>query len=262
MEKNIFSRLCLLILLTAVLGCKTKKVIVKAPEITAVPAAGNKKAENIQLLKAKDLPFNTLGMKVRATMDIGGNTTGVNMNIRISKDRQIWASITAIAGIEVARVLITPDSVFVRNNLQSVAVRKPFSYLYRYTGRQLDFKMLQAILSGNTIAELLTPESSLELKDNVFELTGEKSTLAYRALFNTFLKTAVLELNDAKAGQALKVSYSDYQEITGALFPSVIKINTLSGKNKFGLTLDFSKTERNVPLEFPFTVPKRFEIIN
>lgn len=262
MKRNTLNSLLLLILISGLMACKTKKVLVKAPPVAEVSPVNNKKLENLKLLKAKDLPFTTLSLKGKVNLDMNGNENNVNVNIRIKKDQKIWVSITAFAGIEVARALITPDSVQVRNNLQSLAVRKPFSYLNTFTSKQVTFKMLQSLVSGNTIDDFMTPEARLDLADGKFALSGDQGTLAYQVLFNTLLKPAELNLNDVKAGQALKVVYGDYQEVTGARYPSMLKINSVSGKKKTNLTFDFSKIERNLQLDFPFTVPNRFEIIN
>lgn len=263
MRRNILNSLSALVLLTTVMACKTKKAIVTAPPVVVTaPVTDNKRAENLALLKGKDVPFNTLSMKGKVNLDLDGNTNNVTVTIRMKKDEKIWVSITAIAGIEVARALITPDSVLLRNNLQLLATKKPFSYLNTFTSKQVTFKMLQSILSGNTITDFVTEKAVLDLTAGVFILSGSKGDLGYRTTFNTLLKTSEITMNDAKAGQALKVVYSDYQKLTDVLMPSVMKINALSGKKKTSIAFDFSKIERNVPLDFTFSVPNRFEIIN
>jgi hypothetical protein len=263
MKKNILNSIMVICLLTVVTACKTKKAIVNVPPpVTVKPPADNKKTENFRLLMDKDVPYNTLSMKGKVGLDIDGNVNNVKVNIRMKKDEKIWVSITAIAGIEVARALITPDSVLVRNNLQSVGVKKPFSYLNRYTSKQVTFKMLQAVLSGNTISEFLTEQAVLELSNGVFVLSGSRGDLSYRSTFNSLFKTAEINMNDPKAAQALKVVYSDYQKLTDVLIPSALSINALSGKKKTNISFDFATIERNVPLDFPFSVPNRFEIIN
>ena len=124
MKRNILNSLLLLALLSIAVGCKSKKNIVKAPEqpVTAVPVV-NKKMENLKLLKSKDLPFNTFSLKGHVNLELDGKENGVNVNIRVKKDQMIWVSLTAFAGIEVARALITPDSLIVRNNIQSLAIK-------------------------------------------------------------------------------------------------------------------------------------------
>jgi len=263
MKRNIINSLLAGLAVTTILSCKAKKAVINSPAVAVeTPALDNKRAENIKLLKGKDVPFNTLSMKGKVNLDFDGNVRNVTATIRIKRDEKIWVSITAIAGIEVARALITPDSVLVRNNIQSLATRKPFAYLNRFASKQITFKMLQSILSGNTVGDFMTDKAALELVDGVFTLTGNNGDLNYRNTFNTLLKTAKIDMVDAKAGQSLLVVYSDYQQLTDVLIPSVMKINALSGKKKTNIAFDFSKIERNVPLDFPFTVPNRFEIIN
>jgi hypothetical protein len=263
MKRSILNSLLAGLLITTVWSCKAKKAVVTAPAVALeTPAPDNKRVENLKLLRSKDVAFNTLSMKGKVSLDMDGNTNNVTATIRMKRDEKIWVSITAIAGIEVARALITPDSVLVRNNLQSLATRKPFSYLSKFASKQVTFTMLQSILSGNTVGDFITDQAVLELVGGVFTLTGSNGTLNYRNTFNTLLKTAKIDMLDAKAGQSLLVVYSDYQQLTDVLIPSVMKINALSGKKKTNIAFDFSKIERNVPLDFPFSVPNRFEIIN
>ena len=39
-------------------------------------------------------------------------------------------------------------------------------------------------------------------------------------------------------------------------------ISCLSISKKTNISFEFNKIERNVPLDFPFSVPKRFDLIN
>ncbi|KIO78661.1 hypothetical protein TH53_02665 [Pedobacter lusitanus] len=261
-KSTLRNNLLVLLLLSTVMACKAKKNLVKAPDVRPLPVVNNHMAENLLLLKGKDIPFNTLSLKGKVSLEMNGNVNNVSMTIRIQKDQKIWASVTAIAGIEVARALITPDSVLLRNNLQSVGVKKPFSYLNNFTSKQVTFKTLQSILSGNTVAEFTNDPDALDSDTGVFKIKGAQGELAYQVLFNTLLKTSELSMNEVKAGKSLKVAYSDYQQVTDALFPSVVRINAVSGVKITNLAFDFSKIERNVQLDFPFTLPKRFEIIN
>jgi len=245
-----------------VFACKTKKAIVAVPKTPAAVAVDARKAETFKLLRNNDFIFNTLSLRAKAFMDINGNTNNVSMNIRMEKDQKIWVSITAIAGIEVARALITPDSIKVRNNFQSVYLKKPFSYIQRFAGKQVDFQLLQAIFSGNTIATFMQDSASLTEEGGVWVVSGGQQDLSFRMLFNTLLKISEDNLNDLRTGNALKVQYGEYQRVNDLLFPSTVKVSSAAGRQKIMMDLDFSKVERNVPLEFPFTVPKKYEVIN
>ncbi|MEJ2883427.1 DUF4292 domain-containing protein [Pedobacter sp. GR22-6] len=262
MNASTLNKLVLLLLVMLAGACKTKKVIVKVPETGVNTTVVNKKAENLKTLADKDLVYTSLSMKAKANLEINGNGNNVTMNIRMVKDEKIWVSITAIAGIEVARALITPDSIKVKNSFQGVYLKKPFSYIHRYTNPQVNFALLQSIFSGNTIKDFMVEQSGLEQQNGVWLLTGNQGDLAYRVLFNTLLKIGENNLNDVKSGRALKVVYGEYQKIDNIPVPSNIRISSIAGTQKVNLTLDFSKIERNVPLEFPFNVPAKYEVIN
>ncbi|RZL17281.1 MAG: DUF4292 domain-containing protein [Pedobacter sp.] len=244
-------------------ACKAKKPVV-APVVTApvvAPATSNK-ADNLKLLKAKDISFNTLAIKAKANLDFAGNKNGVTMNIRMERDKQIWVSITAVIGIEVARAVITPDSIKVRNNLQSTYLKKPFNYAYRYTSKNVNFKMLQAIFAGNTIPNFTTESSEIIQQNGAWTISGEEGTLAFKILFNEMMKVGENNLNDLKSGQALKVAYGGYQQVNDGLFPSSLTINSMAGTKRVNLQLDYTKVDRNISLEFPFSVPRNYELVN
>ena len=260
MRRNIFNSLLFLALVSVIMACKTKKAIVKPPSVVETKE-DTRKSETIKLLKDKDISFSTLSLKAKAGLDISGNTNNVNMNIRMEKDKKIWVSITAL-GIEVARALITPDSIKVRNNLQGVYLKKPFNYVHTYTNKQVDFALLQAIFSGNTVGDFFRDETLIAQENGVWTLSGVNEGLAYRVIFNTLLKVNEHNLNDIASGRALRVLYGEYQNINGYLFPTNLKINSMAGDKRININLDFSKIERNVELEFPFNVPNKYEVIN
>lgn len=255
------------ILITATIGlifaCKPKKIIVAPPAPTPSPVVvvPDRKAENLASIKAKDLNFNTLSLKGKANLTIKGEENSVTMLIRMQKDKKIWVSVTAVLGVEVARAVITPDSVLLRNNLDKTYLKKPFSYIYSFTNPQVDFSLLQAVFSGNTIPKLMTLKSDLKQQDGSWLLSGNLNNLTYQTLFNTLLKSSETTLNDARNGQAFKVNYGGYTPINNGVFPSGMKISTLSGTKKLDASIEFNKIDVNVAVDFPFSVPKSYELI-
>ncbi|HZX57769.1 MAG TPA: DUF4292 domain-containing protein, partial [Mucilaginibacter sp.] len=128
MRGNILNKLLIVFGLLAIVSCKQKKLLVtnKKADIAAVNPVVKNKLNNI---KAAQLSFNTFSGRAKTQLTINNSSNNVTMNIRIAKGQKIWVSITAIAGIEVARALITPDSILVINKLQGLYLKKPFSYI-------------------------------------------------------------------------------------------------------------------------------------
>jgi len=263
MRKNILNKFFLVASTVFAVSCAPKKEIVKAPPPVETAPVTDKKAENLATLLTKELQYNTLSLKGKAELDINGDANNVTLNIRIKKNETIWFNVTALGGaIEAARGIITPDSLLLMNRFQKTILRKPLSYIHDYTNQQVNFGWLQAIIVGNTIPEFMVEKSDLKQEGGVWILNGTEQGLAYRTLFNTLLKAAELNLNDAEAGQALKVVYDKYTPINKGLFPSNLKITSAVGDKKISVAVEFTKIDANVPVEFPFNVPKSFQLIH
>lgn len=263
MKKNILNSLTVILAVISISACKPKREVVVAPPAKEDAKIDQSKAEALNLIKDKQFKFNTLSLKAKANLDINGNANDVNMNIRIKNKETIWVMVTAVGGIvEVARALITPDSIKIIDKINNKYTVKPFSYIYGFTNKQINFGTLQDILTGNAINDFLNEKSTVKKESGVWTVGGSNQDLDYKIILNTLLKVAETDLNDAKNSQALKVNYDGYQKVNEALFPGSMIINTFSGPKKIVINLTFTKIDGNVPVDFPFTVPKRFEVIN
>ncbi len=263
MRKNILSSFALATIMLFAVACGTRKATVVIPKPNADSIAPpDTKSETLNLLKSKQLQFNTLSLKAKANLNIDGDANDVTMNFRIKDKQIIWVSITAGGGLlEVARALITPDSIKIMDRLKSRYIKKPFSYIYAFTNKQVNFNTLQEILTGNAISDFLNLNADIKTNNGVWSLAGKKENLDYRFLFNTLYKVQETNLSDSKSGQALKVSYADYQKFNDYLFPSSLKINTLSGTKQINIDMDYVKIDGNSDINFPFNVPNRYHLV-
>lgn len=270
MKRSIQNKLLVVAVLLLVLGCKAKKqlVSVNKPVATSVTAdssaakTDNVKTEKIRSIQSQQINFNTFSGKARTHLEIDGKGYDVTMNIHIQKNKQIWVSITAIAGIEVARALITPDSIKIINKLQSVYLKKPFSYVYQYTGRQVNYKTVESIVVGNAVPEFIAAEANLTTNGTNTVLAGILNELNYQTTFSPSLKVINLKLSNPKAAQKLDVTNSSFIQADDRILPSVIGISSVSGQNSIKADLHYIKTEFDQPLDTPFNEPKGYTLIN
>lgn len=253
---------CLALLACSMVACKSKKLVVAPPPVAKADTVDRAKVETLALLAGKNTSFQTLAMKGKAELRMNNQENNVTVNVRLLRDKKIWVSITAIAGIEVARALITPDSLQVINRMQGLVLLKPFSYIHRYANREVNFKLLQDLLTGNAPVDFLQQETKLTSNNGVWQAAGNRNGLGYLILFNTLLKSAETRLNDPRVNQSVKVVYNEYQSVDDLLYPSKMQLHSVTGTRKVDIAFEFSKLERNVPLDFSFTVPKRAQVIN
>lgn len=97
--------------------------------------------------------YDWLGMKVDADFGTETESSGFKATIRMRKDSLIWVSITPALGIEMIRVMITPDSL---KYLSKIPDNKfyylgTFEDVNKLVGIDFDFEMLQQLLVGNAI---------------------------------------------------------------------------------------------------------------
>ncbi|MEJ7778248.1 MAG: DUF4292 domain-containing protein [Daejeonella sp.] len=271
MKRNILNKAIIILFLLGVLaGCKAKKAVLSpAPlpsETTVTPPVENNgidpKQDRLLAIKNRTTTFNTLSMKAKTGLSIGNNSNDVTMNIRIKNNEAIWVSVTAIAGLEVARALITPDSVKVLNKLENEYIKKPFSYLYEFTNNKINFGTLQAVLIGNLIPEFISESTDVTITAAQAELKSVIGPIMYNVLVNGQNNVVQTRLSDALAGQSLIATYGDFRLLSQQQFPHAMLMKSQAKNKSITLDLSFTKVELDVPVDMPFRVPERFLIKN
>ena len=261
MRRNILNKLIAVILLASVVGCRTKKEIRTAPAAKTASSAVSKTTV-LKEINNKQLDFQTLQFKAKANLSINNRGNEASMNIRMKKDQALWVSVTVIAGIEVARALITPDSVKVINRLESTYLVKPFNYINEFTNEQVNFSTLQALLVGNTVPDFISDKSEIQMQNNKLILSGILKGLAYTVNYNESRKVTQTALNDSGADQSLTASYSDFYVVSDRAIPHSVSIKSTADRKNVDIQLKYLQVGVNESLDFPFSVPKRFTVIN
>ncbi len=156
-HNHFVSKLQSLILLFAlVLGLSALSACTSKKKTTATKEPIKERATGYLLrhYERNKFDYQWLGMKVDADFITMGETQGFKATIRMQKDSAIWISITPALGIEMIRLLITPDSL---KYLSKIPDNKfyytgDFAIINDLVGVELDFEMLQDLLIGNALA--------------------------------------------------------------------------------------------------------------
>ncbi|RFZ95686.1 DUF4292 domain-containing protein [Mucilaginibacter conchicola] len=265
MRRNILNSVALICCIAMLAACKSKKLTQVNRPTTADSAAAAKAStvrQKLAAIRSSQVTFNTFTGKAKTKLDINGNSNDVTLNIRINRDQKIWISITGFAGIEGARALITPDSIQVINRLQSVYLKKPFSYVYQFAGRQVNFKTVQALLVGNAIPETLNERADINTEGNNTVINGNLQDVIFKLLLGADLKVTQTNLTNSMAGQTLQVTNNTFIKQNDRIIPSQIDIYSTAGDKKIKANLRYSTVEFDKPLEYPFSIPKSYEPAN
>jgi hypothetical protein len=135
-------------LLVSAVGCKSGERVTREVAVKNRPAGFILKRYN----EAR-FDYEWLGMKVDADFGTENESNSFKATIRMRKDSLIWVSITPALGIEMIRVMISPDSL---KYLSKIPDNKfyylgTFEDVNKLVGTSFDFEMLQQLLVGNAI---------------------------------------------------------------------------------------------------------------
>ncbi|RKR85593.1 uncharacterized protein DUF4292 [Mucilaginibacter gracilis] len=297
MRKNTLNKLAVVLCLLALFSCKSKKYRLVSPgaDTTAVvdtpakavsatvsgstpaaaatnaavvttppvkPAIDNFKLEKLKSIRLKQVDFNTFSGKAQTKLSVNGDSHDVTFTVRIKKDQQIWVSITAVLGVEVARALITPDSIKLMNRLESTYLKKPFSYIYSYTSKQLNYKTLEALIIGNAVPELVNDNANLKASNGDVILNGNLQDLVYQLTVGPDLRVIETNMANHAGGQSLHVFNAAFIQAGSHVMPSKVNISSSVGDKNIQAELHYTKVDFDQTLSYPFSVPARFKLTN
>jgi hypothetical protein len=259
MRRNISNNILLLLVAIFLVACSSQKKIVK-PVKEDVAVKSQKQAVTINQLSQGQVVYNTFTTKAISKLAINGKDYDATLNIRIKSKELIWVSVIAFPGIEAARALITPDSIKVIDRLNDNYINKPFSYVNDYTNNDIDFATLEAMLVGNLIPLVLKNSDKIISNYDAYLLKDKTPNMFYQIDLNKDFKTQALLFLALDNTKKLNASISSFEKIENYWLPVSIHINSSAVNNQIDVKMEYSKTQLNTHLDFPFNVPKRFSV--
>ena len=191
--------------------------------------------------------------------------------LHIQKNEAILVSIAPILGIEVARALITPDSVKLINRLESTYYLGDTRALSQMFNTNVDFYMLQSLFTGSDFPHFRKDQFRLTEEGNFLRLhaaarnrtTGTGASINQAIMIepeNMRIRTNIIEENSS--GRALRADYKDYQRVAGRWWmPSELQILFSDNLNYSNLTMNYNRSSINEPQRMQFSVPSRYTLI-
>lgn len=226
-----------------------------------VPTEAKEYKEIRKVIVAANLDYEYLSAKARVSAKLGDNTQSITVNFRMQKDQNIWASVSAFS-IEVARILMTPDSISILNRFKNEYSTQPFSYLSEFTEAEITFDQLQAILLGD-IPKSFAQDSKISTSEIGYALSGQFQE--YQYLVNcskTSLKPELFNINSEAKKLNFLATYTDFETLSNTLVANSVLIVTKSAEGDAEINISFSRIELEEDLTFPFKIPSKYERVN
>ena len=188
----------------------------------------------------------------------------VNVNMRIRKDSLIWISVTGV-GFEVARGLITRDSVSFIDKFHKEFFVFDYKELSKRYNFELNFDLLQSIIIGNLpfpreAGNLITKE------DNFFVLKQQGDRIVTdNYISENNLKLTRLRSVEIPTNNAFSLDYEDFKAVNNLIFPfaSNLKLDVKSQKDQqfYQTNVNIKHNKVEIIKEspgFPFSIPSSY----
>jgi hypothetical protein len=221
----------------------------------------NKNSPELLLKTLQTNQVNVNWLEGRAKIDFSDAKTsiGATATIRIKKDSVIWASVRKL-GFEVARALVTKDSVYIMDRINNEYDVKGLDYLQRTYNLPADFASVQAIFLGNPIF-FNTGDLQSETAGSNYHLYGKSTTMdAHYWLDQNTLQLGQMRFKDLQDNREVNIKLEDYQSLANNQKFSYLRKLELNSRQTGAVKVEmqFSQLDINSPKDVRFEIPNRY----
>lgn len=276
-----------LVIIIGLSSCKHKKTLQQTTTVT--PSEDTTLQGKCRLLfktakalskhiRENELNYQWISAKADVETKIDGEEHNLDVRIRGRKDSAIWISIQAVGLIDIAKLLITRDSVKMVVYPKKQYFKGDFHYINQVLNADLDFEMIQAALFGNSadfddddnkmkpvidrancyymlsterkrkLRRINTGQDSLKRSLQTMTLNPDN----YKIIGNTF--------EDVTTNRSFYAIYDKFTTNDGVFAPHDVNIE-IKAEKKINLKISYVRIEINQPQKLTLNIPKNYEPI-
>jgi hypothetical protein len=220
--------------------------------------------------------------KINCQFDNGRMSASFKASLLAEKDEQITLLLSKLS-FPVARVWLTPDSVKFISYLEDSYFLDDYSYLSDKMGMDLDFNMVNAIISNDVFSLIQKHQANQDYESfvengqyvlrsvrNYNEKEQSKSSRRLKkdqgpgAVLQTLyidpqtFKINNLSLEDAPNARKVTIDFSDFTPVGKQLYPGQIQLSLVSPDNTMQMKIKLSNFSLEKEKGVRFKVPEKF----
>ena len=234
--------------------CTTSKLATDKPPV--VLGGISEASALLELVRATDTPYDWYVASGTGTIDWEDQRLSAKVNVRIKRDSVIWVQISKL-GIEIGRMLVTPDSAWFLNRLEGKYARYGTDDFFKKYNLPAEFDMFTKVFTGGAYVPPDITRMTIESDGGLFiESASGVNARHWLDVSYQLIRSQVMDPNHHQ----WSAGYSSYQAVnSGQTFP-FRRTNTLLIDGKENLfDLEYSSILVDVPHELPFSIPSHYE---
>lgn len=285
--KYIFLFVTTISILLGISSCKNRKKTLKTePSVVAVEdTLGGKCRLDYKNAKAlsryvreNEFKFDWVSAKANVESLVDDKEESFDIKVSIRRDSAMLVSIQYLLGLQVAKVLITKDSVIFVNYIQKTYFKGDFNYINELLNADLDFDLLQAVLFGNSAdfqedesklkpvtdrqncRYLLSTERKRRLRRIQTGSSDPKEALQTLTLNPENYKILKNEFIDPSTNRLFIANYSKFTQKDSVYAPYHVDIDIVAQK-KASIKIDYVRIEKNTVQKLSLNIPSKYDPI-
>lgn len=220
--------------------------------------------QRIQLVLDQHTSFDRLESKVNINFKNNQGSNSLSAQVKIHKDSCLWLSIQPFLGIELGRLLLTRDSLFLMNRLQKTYVT--LALADQNIGNDQALYALKALTSALSNQFFVPGKQTVDAKDFVLQEVDRELVLSSTYLNEkaSFYINAAGEYHQALLQSdmldvPIEIEYSRFQNTAFGSFPSRVLLSFQQGNQQTECRVDYVKPVYNTQLSFDFPLPSNYK---
>lgn len=227
----------------------------------------------LKSIKLNELKFNTFYSTFSGKFENNDNKVPLKGILKIKRDTFILISVRPFMGIEIAKILLTPDSIKIIDKIKKQYIATDYNYIKNKFSHDLDFRIIQSILinkyfeypknkkiSDYTMTLMMqknNPEKYFDFT-NIFEFNRKKAKHSLIFTQNNF-KLVTNNFSTFDNLININISYSEFNEIENSKFPKKIEIKLSENKIKNNILITYKNILINKRLNSNFVIPNNYK---
>lgn len=234
--------------------------------------------------------YSSKRMNVEFSFD--GVKNSVSGSFQVERDKRIFMNVRKMA-FPIGKAIVTTDSVSIINYLQRSFMYGDISGIQAFLGDNVDYRLLQAILTADmralTNEDLYNKELTSSIDGKMYRIDSQIKGKINKAIekgkdrrlsrfmekmdgdefvdFSIWVDPVLflvqkIELRNLKSNEVLRLSYGNYEKIQRQYFPCEVSFEYLSRDKNITLNLEIGKQTVNKRESINFTIPEKYKRID
>ncbi|MEX0966488.1 MAG: DUF4292 domain-containing protein [Bacteroidia bacterium] len=203
--------------------------------------------------------FEWLSGRCKISFKDEDQNISATVNLRMQQDSMLWMSVTPLFGIEIARIVISPDSALVLDRINKEYQVLNFDEIRKFTGvPELTFALLQDLILGNSIVPV-SRKFDAQAENGLILLTNHSQRGSEMLwLLPSIFRPSRIHYEDQPNNQKFDLHYSNFKEIGGKHFPQGIRL-VLDEPQDLSLDINFTRYIINESQDMPYSIPASYD---